>query len=180
MDPDDEHLLIRTPEDAEAFAAFYRRWERPVLAYFARRTGAGDLAADLAAETFAAALLSAERFDPRRGDAPGWLFGIARHTLARARRRGSVEDRARRQLGMPVLELGDESVERIERLAAEDRVADLLAQLPAAQAEAVRARVLEDEPYPEIAARVACSESVVRQRVSRGLRALRAELRRDE
>jgi RNA polymerase sigma-70 factor (ECF subfamily) len=33
--------------------------------------------------------------------------------------------------------------------------------------------VLEEEPYPEIAAQVRCSESVVRQRVSRGLATLR-------
>jgi DNA-directed RNA polymerase specialized sigma24 family protein len=40
----------------------------------------------------------------------------------------------------------------------------------------VIARHVDGESYGEIAARLACSESVVRQRVSLGLRALRARL----
>ena len=41
--------------------------------------GRGDpeLAADLTAETFAAALVSVRRFDPARGPAVAWLLGIA-------------------------------------------------------------------------------------------------------
>jgi DNA-directed RNA polymerase specialized sigma24 family protein len=39
----------------------------------------------------------------------------------------------------------------------------------------MRAHVLADEPYPRIAAELRCSESVVRQRVSRGLVVLRRE-----
>ena len=169
----DVDLLARTSLDPDAFGTFYRRWERPVLAYFARRVEAGDLAADLAAETFAVALRSLDRFDKQRGEPAGWLFGIAHHTLARAYRRGRIEDRARRRLGLPVLELADDAVERIERLAGDQRVDELLEQLPAAQAEAVRSRILEEETYPEIAQRLRCSESVVRQRVSRGLSSLR-------
>ena len=44
--------------DAEAFGRFYARHEDFVLALFARRVGPGhaELAADLAAETFAGAL----------------------------------------------------------------------------------------------------------------------------
>ena len=42
-----------------------------------------------------------------------------------------------------------------------------------AQAEAVRARVLDEEPYDVIAARMRCSELVARKRVSRGLATLR-------
>ena len=54
------------------------------------------------------------------------------------------------------------------------RVEDLLARLPAPQAEAIRARVIDEIPYGRIAAAVRCSESVIRQRVSRGLATLRA------
>ena len=44
---------------------------------------------------------------------------------------------------------------------------------PPSEAEAVRARVLDEEPYDVIAARMRCSERVVRKRVSRGLATLR-------
>jgi DNA-directed RNA polymerase specialized sigma24 family protein len=49
--------------------------------------------------------------------------------------------------------------------------------LPPEQREAVQARVVEERPYSEIAAAMSCSELVVRQRVSRGLRALRSHLK---
>ena len=56
----DEALLMATAADPRAFAVLYRRHLRHVLAYLLHRTGRPDLAADLAAETFAAALASAE------------------------------------------------------------------------------------------------------------------------
>jgi RNA polymerase sigma factor (sigma-70 family) len=93
--------------------------------------------------------------------------------LLRSIKRRRVEDRARRKLAMPALPLSDALLDRIERLAADDQVEQLLARLTPEQADAIRARVIEEEPYPEIAAQVRCSESVVRQRVSRGLAALR-------
>ncbi|MBE2320278.1 sigma-70 family RNA polymerase sigma factor [Solirubrobacter sp. CPCC 204708] len=168
----DERLLTETPSVPAAFAVFYRRHEGPMLGYFMRRTGDAELAADLAAETFAAALLGASRF---RGDgnAVAWLYGIARHRLMRSFERGRVEDRARRKLAMPRLEVDDELIERIERLAGEERAVELLDRLPADQAEAIRAHVLDERSYKDIAASVQVSEAVVRKRVSRGLTTLR-------
>ena len=67
----DERLLTETPTTPAAFGVFYRRHERAIFAYFMRRTGDPEIAADLAAETFAAALTSAGRFRPGCG-AGGW------------------------------------------------------------------------------------------------------------
>jgi RNA polymerase sigma factor (sigma-70 family) len=173
MDADDDLLLARSARDPAAFGVFYERHERLVLGFFVRRVGDPELAADLAAETFAAALLGARRYRGGGAPASAWLIGIARHTLSGSLRRRRVEDRARRRLGMPCLVLDDEALERIERIGGDARVGELLARLPVAQAEAVRAHVLEDAPYADIAARLRCSESVVRQRVSRGLAGLR-------
>jgi RNA polymerase sigma factor (sigma-70 family) len=171
---DDEELLSLTPERPEAFAAFYRRHERAMLGYFMRRAGDPELAADLSAETFAVALTNVRRYDPSRAPAYAWLFGIARNKLLHALDAGRVEDAARRKLGMPVIVLEDEALERIERLGGDDRVVAWLDQLPSDQADAVRSRIVDEEPYSLIAARVKCSESVVRQRVSRGLGRLRS------
>ncbi len=176
----DEELLAATPGDAEAFAAFYRRHLRSVLAYLVHRTGRRDLAADLAAETFAAALQALPRFEPRPGQARGWLFAIAHSKLADSARRGAVADRSRRELGMPARELTDPDLERAEELLDAERMATdlgaLLADLPAEQREALLARVVDERDYREIAAQWRCSEAVVRQRVSRGLSALRRRL----
>lgn len=174
-DDSDEVLLARTPGDGRAFAEFYRRWERPVAGFFVRAVGSGEVAADLTAEVFAEALSSAGRFDPARGRAAAWLFGIARHLLARSRERGRVENQARVRLGLPPLALDDELIARIEA-AGDDRALGLLAGLPEDQRRALQARVLNEQGYDEIAAELQCSESVVRKRVSRGLAALRTRL----
>jgi hypothetical protein len=60
-DTDAKLLLLGVPED---FGRFYDRHVRTVLGYFQRRTGNPELAADLAAETFAAALVARRRFKP--------------------------------------------------------------------------------------------------------------------
>ena len=49
--------------------------------------------------------------------------------------------------------------------------------LPSDQRAAVLARVVGERSYPEIAAEMKCSEMLVRQRVSRGLRSLRTRLK---
>jgi RNA polymerase sigma factor (sigma-70 family) len=176
MPPTDEELLAeRSPGLAgPAFAEFYARHERAILAYFARRVRDGELAADLAAETFARALASRAGF--KGGNAVGWLFGIAAHVLSHSARRGRVEDRARRRMNIPRLELVDEQIEAIERLGGDEGLLAALEALPADQGAAVRARIVEDDSYAEIAARMRCSESVVRKRVSRGLATLRRSL----
>ena len=166
---DDASLL---QGDADAFAAFYRRHEDTVLAFFLRRTRSADLAADLTAETFARALEGRERFDSSIGDAGAWLFGIARNLLATSQRQGRVDDSVRRRLGMQPMHLDDDALARINALD-EDRALTALDGLPPDQRAAVRGRVIEEQPYPDLADELRCSQSVVRQRVSRGLRTLR-------
>ena len=170
----DEGLLATARTEPSAFAVFYRRHEDRVLSYFLTRVGDPEVAADLTAETFAAALASAHRFRPRKKPASAWLFGIARNILAMSRRKGRVEARVRRRLGMAPLVLTDESIERIAAL---DRTAlALVEELPGDQQEAVRARVIDELDYPDIAKDLRCSEAVVRKRVSRGLGTLRARM----
>jgi DNA-directed RNA polymerase specialized sigma24 family protein len=96
----DEELLRAAGAEPEAFAVFYRRHVRALSAYFWRRTRDAETTADLTAETFAAALDGCARFDPARGPAIGWLYGIAHRQLGTLARRGAVERRARRRLGM--------------------------------------------------------------------------------
>jgi RNA polymerase sigma-70 factor (ECF subfamily) len=102
---------------AAAFGVFYRRHEEAVLRFAFRRVRRTDLAADLTAETFARALAARRTFDPTRGDARGWLFGIARHVLARSLELGRVEDETRRRLRMEPVVVDDESRRRVDELA---------------------------------------------------------------
>lgn len=51
-----------------------------------------------------------------------------------------------------------------------------LETLPGEQRQAIEARVVHEREYLEIAQELRCSEALVRQRVSRGLRTLRSRL----
>jgi RNA polymerase sigma factor (sigma-70 family) len=176
---DDRVLLRAVRRDPAAFGAFYARHERRLLAYLVRRTGAGDVAADVCGEVFATALEACRAGRPCPRVPVAWLFGIANHKLADALRGRQVDDRARRHLQMRAIEFSRGQISDIERLADEDAAVSLLAGLPADQVEAVLAHVIDDRDYREIARDLRCSESVVRQRVSRGLRALRIGLQED-
>lgn len=176
---DDRQLLAATRAgDGQAFAAFYRRRRAVVLAYTGRRTGDPELAADLLAETFAAALagvLDGGRELPREPVA--WLMTIAHNKLIDSVRRGQVERAARERLALEPLSLDDEDLQRIEELmAATDLESTLLELLPAEQLDALRARILDERDYAQIARELRCSEAVVRKRVSRALRTLRGAL----
>ncbi|HEY4279802.1 MAG TPA: sigma-70 family RNA polymerase sigma factor [Conexibacter sp.] len=176
----DDELLAQTTTDPEAFGRFYRRHVRWVLGVCASRARDAELAADVTAETFAAALVASDRFEPGRGSAASWLFGIALNKLADAQRRGYAEQRARRRLGIPVIALTDDDIARIDELASSETSAEagqLLAELPGDQRHAVEARVVHERDYDEIAGELQISEAAVRQRVSRGLATLRARLR---
>jgi RNA polymerase sigma-70 factor (ECF subfamily) len=175
----DEDLLAGAARgDAVAFERFYRRWLPAVISYHRRATGSSELALDLAAETFAAAVASLGRFDRVQGSAATWLFSIARHKLHDSFRRARVEASARHALEWTRVEFDDEDLERVEELASAgaldlDRFMD---RLPDDQRTALVERVLEERDYAAIAADMACSEMVVRQRVHRGLRHLRRML----
>jgi RNA polymerase sigma factor (sigma-70 family) len=172
----DDELLAATAADPAAFGVFYERHEDVVLMFLLRRTRDAHLAADLAAETFAEALCSAHRFRPGPAPAVAWLLGIARNVLAMSRRRGRVEDAARRRLGMERVVLDDDLIGRVWELQEAGVAADVLAGLPEDHRRAIWARVVDERDYGDIARELCCSESVVRKRVSRGLSRLRARL----
>ena len=173
-DVSDEVLLAGT--DPAGFEEFYARHVDTLLGFFARRTRDADLAADLTAETFAAALSSRRRFRPEAGAAIAWLFGIAMNKLADAQRRGYADKKARRRLGMERIELTDADIARIESLGESTTASALLEALAPEQREAVRAHVLDERSYTEIAAEIEVSEAVVRKRVSRGLANVRQRM----
>lgn len=179
-DREDERLLRATAAgDGRAFGSFYRRHLAAVVGYLLRRTGDELATVELAAESFAVALLSCAR--GRRGTvAPRlWLIEIAERELRESRRRGRVRSGARRQLEMQRLVLDPDDVQRVRELALLDPDAAILHvvdELAEEQREAVIARVLEEREWEDIAHELAVPEETVRQRVSVGLAHLRRRL----
>lgn len=172
----DGELLERTRGgDREAFGALYERRHELVLAFLLKRTRNPEAAMDLMAETFASALVALlERPPAISGSAAPWLLTIARNTMIDSYRRGRVESGARERLALEPVQIDDSDVDRVLRVAAEtDLLIRLSDELPADQFEALRARILDERGYEEIARELSCSTAVVRKRVSRAIATLR-------
>ena len=174
----DTELLRRASRgDGDAYEAFYRRHVAVVHAWFLRRTGDHEVAEDLAAETFAAALCGVRRF---RGEhdqaAAAWLYAIAGHELGRFLQQRSAGDACRRTLGI-LLErdsssdlappASDDLDEQLERA---------LHSLPVQQQRVIRLRVLLELDYDDVGRELDCSATTARQRAARALGQLRRRL----
>jgi RNA polymerase sigma factor (sigma-70 family) len=162
-----------SPADIEEL---YVGHARRIAGYLMRATNDAEVAADLTAETFAAALLARDRYRPEMGAPTTWLYAIAANKLKDWRRRGYAEDRARRRLRIERPPLTEADLAEFGRLADEVTADALLEALPADQGAALRARVLDERAYGEIAVAEGVSEAAIRQRVSRGLAALRQRI----
>lgn len=163
---------------AQAIAMLYELHADELLAYFARRTFDGQVAFDLVAETFAAAFEQRETCRARNNDQQrAWLYGIGRNLLSDFYRNGHIERRALAKLAIEPPLLSEQSFERIEELADLHRARVLMAtalnDLSEDHREALVLRVIEERPYPEVAAALQVSEQTARARVSRALRGLR-------
>jgi RNA polymerase sigma-70 factor (ECF subfamily) len=172
----DAELLAATSVDPEAFGRFYDRYESAVVGYFLRRSASPEVAADLTAEVFAAALAAAARYRPSGPTATVWLFTIARNTLSNSLRRGQVEATARRRVGFARIEFEEDSLARLTAAEGDRWVFEMLDRLSPDQRDAIRARVLDQRDYQDIAEQLRTSELVVRRRVSRGLPKLREQM----
>jgi RNA polymerase sigma factor (sigma-70 family) len=181
-DPRDDAALLAAPDEAgEAFAVFYRRHVDVVLRVCARRGLTATEAADVTAETFVAALRARRRYRPGAGSARSWLLGIASHKLADDARRRARDRRALRELEPIELSQRDH-LDYAELIAQEEASAaeKALAALPDGQRAAIHARVVGGKSYEAIAHELSVSETVVRQRVSRGLAVMRMKLGKEQ
>ena len=176
----DIELLQAVDRDAHAFRELYDRYAGAIHGFCRKRTGDHEAALDLTAETFAQAWQSRHRFsDQRAGSIGPWLFGIARNLLLRAVRERRILAEASARLRLTT----DRAAVTPDDLWLTGLDADLaaaLAALPDGQRTAVELRVLHEQSYDEIGETLDCSPGAARIRVSRGLAALRTELRPPE
>jgi RNA polymerase sigma-70 factor (ECF subfamily) len=116
---------------AAEFERVYRANVDAVSAYFARRTADPQLVADLTADTFVAVISHFGSFDPGKGTARSWVFGIARHVYASyCQQYSQQQDKRRRLAGQRDLD-ADEVGELLERIDAERAGRVLIAGLAA-------------------------------------------------
>lgn len=176
----DGDLLSDRSSPADSYAAFYRRHVDAVIRYAASRGLRAEEAADVVSETFLSALAGRHSYRPQRESARFWLLAIASRRIADLHRasNASLRREAKLRTEAIVLTQGDrESYAALLELEA-DPAADLLAELPSLQQRALRARVLDDREYADIADSLGLSQAATRQHVSRGLSRLRKALKR--
>jgi RNA polymerase sigma-70 factor (ECF subfamily) len=163
---------VRSPEPIEGlfvahFGSIYR---------FAVYRVGRDAAHDIAAETFAQALRSAERLDAAR-DARAWLFGIASNVIRHHRRAEERRIRAyatvKRQSEAPGRN-GRHPAESENLLRA--RLVDALLELDARDREALLLFAWADLSYEEISTALEIPPGTVRSRIHRARRLLRESL----
>ncbi len=137
----DEELILASREDPHAFRELYDRWAESILEYFVRRVFDVEIAADLMAETFAAAFESRAKFRDVGRPGGAWLYGIATRKLSHFYRHRKVEMQAAHRLGMERAEIDEESAAQIAALVDLDgrrtSARAALASLSAAEREAV-------------------------------------------
>ena len=102
-----------------------------VTAYFARRAADPQVVADLTADTFVAAITSFVSFDPGKGTARAWVFGIARRVYASYCETYSQQQRRLQRLAGR-RELDQDQVEELlNRIDAERACREMMAGLAA-------------------------------------------------
>jgi len=173
------------PLEPDEIAAMYDRHAGELLRFLARRTFDPDAAVDLLAETFAVAFEDRQQFRGEGADtARAWLFAIARRRLLDYYRSGQIERRALAKLGIERRALTDIEYDRIEELAVteslREAIGEQLQQLPDADQELLRLRVVDEQPYADVARALRISEQAARARASRALRTLRDSVAPDQ
>ncbi len=167
-------LLTLLPATAEERCrVWYSAYGQAVYSYVRFHVSSADLAEDITADTFLKVFRAADRYDPARGEARIWVFGIARNTLRDHLRR----DRVRRHTSLGAMrDLAVDAPSPEERLLWEEQVGRLLLavnELNANDREIVGLRYGSELDNAAIAAVMGIGESGVRTRLWRALGRLR-------
>lgn len=118
----DEELLAAIAAGPGAFPEFYRRHVARVTGMGVRRFDSPEDVADFVANVFLEVLGSADRFDPRRGTAIDWLYGVAGNVAAGMYRRQVRTAKAERQLAGRAFLDADDYARVEERIDAANRL----------------------------------------------------------
>ena len=166
--------------DAASVRSMYDDCAASLFAYLARRVGR-ELAEDLLAETFRAAIESYSKFDSTRGSEKAWLFGIATNLLRRhwrtERRRLLALERSAAMTAKhidPLIGMADGVVSRIDAETDAARLLKAVADLSADDRDLLFLSGWERLNSTEIGQALEIAPATVRSRLHR----IRADLRK--
>lgn len=162
-------MLAALKGDAALYRMLLRELTRHLRGYYLRRLGA-DAAEDAVQETLIAIHTRRGTYDPSR-PFTAWVYGIARYKLV------DVYRREKRRHTVPLDEAADLfAADETQEAGVKRDVEKLLARLPQAKRDLVRAVKLEGDSIADTAARTGLSESSVKVTVHRALKFLGEQL----
>jgi RNA polymerase sigma-70 factor, ECF subfamily len=161
--------------DPEAFAELYHRHADPVWRHAHRLTGSPTAAEDVLAATFLTTWRRRAEVQLAAGSLRAWLFAVAGNEARTEWRRTHRRHRLLRRIG-PAPHVDDHSETVVSSLDDRRRAHQVLAavaELPAAQREAVALCLVGEVPYAEAAEVLGVPEATLRSRVHRARATLR-------
>ncbi len=172
-------VIAHQSGDSEAFNALVREYRPRLVTRAHMRLRCRDAAEDAVQETLVRALRALPRFNGEYMLGP-WLQRILDNVCYdESKRRSREHAKAERLSGSPDYNLFDD-VRPEDDLQLDVDNSELLAafgKLSANYQEALRLRVVDELPYPEVAARTGVTEENARARVSRASKTLRKALK---
>lgn len=170
----DARIVVVSQTQSGRFAEIFDRHFEAIHRYLARRVG-GQLADDLAAETFVEAFRARGRYDERFPDARPWLHGIAanllRHHYREERRR--LMAYVRRGVDPVAPDETERAESRADAHALGPRIALALASLRSADRDTLLLFSWADLSYGEIARALEVPVGTVRSRLNRARKRVR-------
>ncbi|WP_405991973.1 RNA polymerase sigma factor [Streptomyces sp. NBC_00986] len=171
-EPGSEAQLTRSARgDSAAFTHLVKTHSSALHGYFARRMPAAS--EDLLAETWLQAFAARRTFDPARGSARGWLFGVAHNVLAQHLRRAGRQEPAP---GPDVTDPWQVVDQRLDAAAMAPALRRALAELPPEERELLLLISWEQLTPTEAAAVVGIPAGTARSRLHRARGRLRDRL----
>jgi RNA polymerase sigma-70 factor (ECF subfamily) len=182
---EDANLVARLRHgDAGAARELYERHGAALLRFGMAMSNCRQTAEDVVHDTFVELLRHPSRFDPARGPVLAFLFGIARHRMARITRvafrdadanpdptESSDDDGSTEALpdASPVgtALAADDTADALDRMQNIERVRAAVFDLPRVHREVIALCDLEELPYATVATILGCPIGTVRSRLSR-------------
>ena len=177
---DDDLLRLTSTGDERACLEFYRRHQGAVFRFALQMSGKAEIAEEVTQDVFMVVMSAPKQFDPKRGSAGAYLYGIARNLVLRCLEREK-----------PYLTvLDDPDNEYSGRLAGEQDIAGEFVQterietlrkavlaLPPGYREVVVLCDLHELDYAEAAGVLGCAIGTIRSRLHRARALLMEKLR---
>jgi RNA polymerase sigma-70 factor (ECF subfamily) len=159
--------------DPDALRELYDRFGRITFGFLINALGDRAAAEDVQQQVFLEVWQRADRYDPSRGKLLTWVMTIARSRAIDQLRRRVPEPLDPHAASSAAESGGPQGDERIEQLAEQWRMRELLDRLPKAEADLLRLRFYGQLSQSEIAERDGIPLGTVKTRMFSGLRRLR-------